>query len=799
MPIVLFTARILNGARANLRAASHVRDAAVDIGGYHFECGVRDFEIWSRIVSNELRGSLDLADVYFRMRERAFELAKEVTKAGNVNPAAVSDSLSAFMKISKPTTPSAKVPPSSAKPPASIAGKATTALDLSKVEKWQFVLWYRRANNRLDESLGRERRFPEHIPEGTRGVFAHDGERSQFLAWYKTQRDFYDKKFGSGSTDKLLSVIIAEESKEGGASASRPGTGKAADKPTAAASVSVPHVGREEASLERLLGELRSHIGLAGVKKDIEELANSINVDHMRRTQGLKVADRSLHMVFYGNPGTGKTTVARLVARIYKELGVLTKGHLVCTDRAGLVARYVGQTAPKVTAVVQEALGGVLFIDEAYSLAPPDPQNDFGQEAIQQLLLLMENHRKELVVIVAGYPDEMARFLDANPGLNSRFTKKLHFEDYTPEQLVQIFEKMCGESDYRLHERARAKLLRSVQAAYSQRGRTFGNARFARNLFEEATKNLANRIVASNLWDGSALMLITEDDIPDHAVSPGPANPTRLFPDLGKHLASKGWPQKSALIYPSWEIGDLAIMGGGHYCTTRVQPLEGNLYCATFDFGDDILEQILTRAPAATVALVRRSLAEDTASVRRFEFPEAVNVGIVATFGTLQEGLHDTFIPLVITDVFGADASATMDALAVDLSLGSLSENGIENTASLRDGPKQYSGTRQDVHSSRVNPEITTTDVKAIRALCRHLAREWWKAEPRQVAICDACNSPVLRDEGFLMGSSLCCETCFGPNSTPDIALKNLLDDPDHYGEGLLDEARRFAGMRPRK
>jgi len=256
------------------------------------------------------------------------------------------------------------------------------------------------------------------------------------------------------------------------------------------------------------------------VKKDIAELANSLSVDQARRDQGLRVADRSLHMVFYGNPGTGKTTVARLVAQIYKELRVLTKGHLVCTDRAGLVANYVGQTAPKVTAVVQEAIGGVLFIDEAYSLAPPNSQNDFGQEAIQQLLLLMENHRTELVVIVAGYPDEMARFLDANPGLSSRFTKKVHFEDYSPEDLVQIFEKFCKENDYRLHERARTKLLRTVQDACNHRDKTFGNARFARNLFEEATKNLATRVVSSNLSDSSALVVITEDDIPDpHSVN----------------------------------------------------------------------------------------------------------------------------------------------------------------------------------------------------------------------------------------------------------------------------------------
>jgi stage V sporulation protein K len=584
MPL-LFNSKVLNGARANLRAASHVRDAAVDIGGYHFECGTRDFDIWSRIVKAELglqlllteltRTNLDLADVYVRMRERAFELARDITKTRSADPSAVSESLNAFMRISEPAAQVSRVSAASAN---------------------------------------------DHVSSAARSP--------------------------------------ASES-ENGAAVAR----SAANKPTVGRA---PRVGREENPLDQVLAELHSHIGLASVKMDIEGLANSISVDHARRTKGLRVADRSLHMVFDGNPGTGKTTVARLVSQIYKELGVLKKGHLVCTDRAGLVANYVGQTAPKVTAVVKEALGGVLFIDEAYSLAPPDSQHDFGPEAIQQLLLLMENHRTELIVIVAGYPEEMARFLDANPGLSSRFTKKLHFEDYSPEQLVQIFEKICAENDYRLDDRARDKLFQSVQAAYDHRDKTFGNARFVRNLFEETTKNLANRVVSADLSDSSALMVITEDDIPDHAVSIRSSSPTRLLPDLGKYLASKGMPQKSAFIYTSWEIDDLAIVGRGHYCTTRIQPMDGNLYRATFDFGSDILEQILARAPVATRALVTRSLAQDPDSVRHLRIPNPISLGIAATFGNLQQGLHDAFIPLVITDVFGVDPNAAMEALGAD-------------------------------------------------------------------------------------------------------------------------------------
>jgi hypothetical protein len=549
------------------------------------------------------------------------------------------------------------------------------------------------------------------------------------------------------------------------------------------------------APLDRLLAELHSQIGLVAVKKDVQELANSIRVDRVRRAQGLRVADRSLHMVFYGNPGTGKTTVARMVAQIYKELGVLEKGHLVCTDRAGLVANYVGQTASKVETVVQEAIGGVLFIDEAYSLAPPNSQNDFGQEAIQQLLLLMENHRKELVVIVAGYPEEMGRFLEANPGLKSRFTKKLHFEDFSPGDLVKIFEKFCTDNDYRLHERARDKLLRSMQTAYSRRDKTFGNARFARNLFEEATKNLANRVVSSSLSNCSVLEVITEDDISDCIVSTEQLSSTaRRFPDLGKYLASKGMPPKTALIYTSWEIDDLAVVGRGRYCTTRVQPMDGNEYCVTFDFGGDILEQILMRAPTATQALIRRSLAEDPARVRHLPIPNPINLGIAAILGDSQQCLDEAFIPLIITTVFGDDLTATLEALGIDPSEESLAAIEPVNTDSSSDGIKHSFNC-----STLLDPEINLADVEAIRVFCRHLAKNWWKAEPRQAAVCDACNTYVLREEGFLTESNLRCEACFNRLSEPHAMLANLRIDADYYGEGLLDQARRFVGIRPRK
>jgi SpoVK/Ycf46/Vps4 family AAA+-type ATPase len=246
-------------------------------------------------------------------------------------------------------------------------------------------------------------------------------------------------------------------------------------------------------SLEDLLAKLDKLVGLTSVKGEIHTLVNVARVRDMRKREGLKVPASSYHMVFVGPPGTGKTTVARLVAQIFHSLGLLSKGHLVEVDRAELVAGYVGQTAIKTDTCVSQALGGVLFVDEAYSLAS-DSDQDFGHEAIETLLKLMEDNRENLVVIAAGYRDKMERFIDSNPGLRSRFTRLIDFPDYTPDELTTIFARMAEDEGYSLEPGVIEQVREKMSAAYAARTDTFGNGRYVRNLFEQALTAQANRL-----------------------------------------------------------------------------------------------------------------------------------------------------------------------------------------------------------------------------------------------------------------------------------------------------------------
>ncbi len=263
--------------------------------------------------------------------------------------------------------------------------------------------------------------------------------------------------------------------------------------------------------LEDLQKELDGYIGLAAVKREVRNLIDLVKVHQLREKNGLPVADLSLHMVFSGSPGTGKTTIARLMARIFHSLGILSKGQLVEVDRSGLVAGYVGQTALKTKKAVEKALGGVLFIDEAYALNSSSG-NDFGQEAIDTILKAMEDHRDDLVVIAAGYDDLMDRFIHSNPGLESRFNRFLHFEDYTPEELLAIFKMRCGKGCYELEKDAEG-LVRDFLQEENRDTESFGNARGVRNIFERILICQATRLAGREHVTREDLMRLTAADV----------------------------------------------------------------------------------------------------------------------------------------------------------------------------------------------------------------------------------------------------------------------------------------------
>ena len=251
----------------------------------------------------------------------------------------------------------------------------------------------------------------------------------------------------------------------------------------------------DERSVEELLADLDALVGLDKIKENVKSLINYVKVRKLREENELPNPPLSLHMVFTGNPGTGKTTVARILSGLYKAIGVLSKGQLIEVDRSGLVAGFVGQTAIKTSDVVKSALGGILFIDEAYSLAPDvGAGNDFGRESIETLLKLMEDNRKDLIVIVAGYSGPMLRFISSNPGLESRFNRYFVFEDYNSDELFSIFNGMCSKSEYNLDEDAYEYAREFFVDLYNTRDENFGNARHVRNFFENIVSVHSDRV-----------------------------------------------------------------------------------------------------------------------------------------------------------------------------------------------------------------------------------------------------------------------------------------------------------------
>jgi SpoVK/Ycf46/Vps4 family AAA+-type ATPase len=269
----------------------------------------------------------------------------------------------------------------------------------------------------------------------------------------------------------------------------------------------------EEESLESILAELDSLVGLSGIKNEVKSLISYVKVNQVRKLKGLPTVSLSLHSVFFGPPGTGKTTIARIISRALKSLGLLKKGHLVEVDRSQLVAGYVGQTAMKTREILEKALDGVLFIDEAYSLSSDD---SFGKEAIDTILKFMEDQRNRIVVIVAGYEKEMNQFISSNPGLKSRFNKYFSFPNYTGSELMEIFGAICAKNKFRVAEEAKNKVLYIINDAIFAEGDHFGNARFVRNLYEQTIQNQFLRVSQIENVDEDALCEIAPEDLPQN-------------------------------------------------------------------------------------------------------------------------------------------------------------------------------------------------------------------------------------------------------------------------------------------
>jgi hypothetical protein len=332
-------------------------------------------------------------------------------------------------------------------------------------------------------------------------------ELAMALAHMVCATDAVPSEVELAAAERFRSVLLRAIDRGG---VSRPGG--AVGAPASQAAATRPPVPPQEPArpLEELLAELDGLVGLAPVKAEVKLVTNLLQVQKLRKERGLPVVESSRHLVFTGNPGTGKTTVARLLAQIYRTLGVVERGHLVETDRAGLVAGFVGQTALKVKEVFDSAMGGILLIDEAYALNRGG-ESDFGKEATDTLVKLIEDHREEIAVIAAGYPDEMHAFIESNPGLRSRFPRTIHFPDYSTDELLGIFESMCTKSSYTCTPEAREAARGFFDSQVRDKG--FGNGRVARNLFESAMSHQATRLVAIADPTNEQLMELVAGDV----------------------------------------------------------------------------------------------------------------------------------------------------------------------------------------------------------------------------------------------------------------------------------------------